>query len=191
MEEREERREESREEKREKGLSILIRQEEPADYDEVYDLVKASFSTSTSDGEWDYVNDVRKKDTFIPELSLVAVNKKEKIVGQIVLYETDITMPNGRRTELVLSPICVHPDYFRRGIARAMMERAFIIARELGYTAVFLCGDPNFYHKIGFIASYEFGIYHIADGTHSAEYCMALELEKDSLRDIWGTICIQ
>ena len=172
-------------------VCVNIRQEQLADYDEVYDLVKASFSTSTDDGEWDYLNDVRKKDTFIPELSLVAINDENKIVGQVVLYETNITTPHMIVTELVLSPICVHPHYFRRGIARAMMERAFVLAAELGYTAVFLCGNPDFYHKMGFVASYEFGIYHIADGTHSAECCMALELKKGALQDIWGTICIQ
>jgi len=40
---------------------MVIRQEQPADYDEVYRLVKASFATSTNDGEWDYLNEVRKK----------------------------------------------------------------------------------------------------------------------------------
>ena len=48
-------------------------------------------------------------------------------------------------TQLLLSPISVHPDYFRRGIATAMMKEAFQIAQELGYTAVFrLRGFRNF-----------------------------------------------
>ena len=68
-----------------------IRQEQPADYDEVYELVKKSFATSTNEGEWDYLNEVRKKDTFIPELSLVAENDDGKLIGQIVLYKTIIT----------------------------------------------------------------------------------------------------
>lgn len=51
---------------------MKIRQETPADYAEVYELVKISFATSTNEGEWDYLNEVRKKAAFIPELSLVA-----------------------------------------------------------------------------------------------------------------------
>src|SRR5665647_3784052 len=70
------------------GLCMIIRQEQYADYDEVYELVKTSFATSTNEGEWDYLNEVRKKDTFIPELSLVAENDDGKLVGQIVLYKT-------------------------------------------------------------------------------------------------------
>lgn len=167
-----------------------IRQETPADYGEVYELVKAAFATSTNEGEWDYLNEVRKKDTFIRELSLVA-EEDGRIVGQIVLYKTDIITPSGPVTELLLSPISVHPDYFRRGIATAMMREAFENAKQMGYTAVFLCGEPDFYHRFGFKGSYEYGIYHAADKTKRGEWCMALELVEGALADKQGTINIQ
>ncbi|HHV10538.1 MAG TPA: N-acetyltransferase [Clostridiales bacterium] len=170
---------------------MIIRQETPADYGEVYELVKAAFATSTNEGEWDYLNEVRKKDTFIPELSLVAENDDGKLVGQIVLYKMEITSPNGSYTELLLSPISVHPEYFCRGIARAMMREGFRTARELGYCAVFLCGDPNFYHRFGFKPTYEFEIYHIVDKTKKAEWCMALELTAGALTGKNGTINIE
>ncbi|SFM40490.1 hypothetical protein SAMN03159341_13125 [Paenibacillus sp. 1_12] len=69
---------------------MKIRQEKPSDYEEVYQLLRASFATSShADGtEPDYLNEVRKKDTFVPELSLVAENEDGKLVGQVVLYET-------------------------------------------------------------------------------------------------------
>lgn len=108
---------------------MIIRQEGPRDYDEVYELVKKSFATSTNEGEWDYLNEVRKKDTFIPEL--------------------------------LLSPINVHPDFFRRGVARAMMTEAFRIAKDMGFTSIFLCGEPDFYHKFSFKGSYEYEIFDI------------------------------
>jgi predicted N-acetyltransferase YhbS len=170
---------------------MRIRQETRSDYDEVYELLKASFATSTNEGEWDYLNEVRKKDTFIPRLSLVAEDDDGKLVGQIVLYKTDITTPDGPFTELLLSPICVHPERFRKGIARAMMREAFAIARDLGYMAVFLCGDPAFYHRMGFRPSYEFNIYHVADKTKNAQWCMALELVEGALKGKQGTIDIQ
>ncbi len=170
---------------------MLIRQEQPADYDEIYELVKKSFATSTNDGEWDYLNEVREKDTFIPELSLVAENDDGKLVGQIVLYKSNITAPDKVYTELLLSPISVHPDFFRKGIARAMMMEAFRIAKDMGFTAVFLCGDPEFYHKFGFKGTYEYGIFHIADKTKKAEWCMALELIPGELAGKAGTVDIQ
>ena len=43
----------------------------------------------------DYLEKLRAKDVFIPELSLVAEHNSGKIVGQIVLCKTDITTSNG------------------------------------------------------------------------------------------------
>lgn len=170
---------------------MKIRQEQPRDYEEIYELVKKSFATSTNEGEWDYLNEVRKKDTFIPELSLVAENDDGKLIGQIVLYKTNINTSDNVYTELLLSPISVHPDYFRRGIARAMMMEVFRIAKNMGFTAIFLCGNPDFYHRIGFKGSYEYEIFHIADKTKKAEWCMALELIPGALAGKAGSISIQ
>ena len=72
-----------------------------------------------------------------------------------------------------------------------MMKEAFHIAQELGYTAVFLCGDPQFYHRFGFRGAYEFGIYHVADKFRYGEWCMALELKEGALSGITGTIDIE
>lgn len=169
---------------------MIIRQETPTDYDEVYNLVKISFATSShADGtEPDYLNAIREKDTFIPELSLVAQEDDGKLIGQIVLYKTIISTETKPITELLLSPICVHPNYFRRGIARSMMEKAFKIAKRMGYKAVFLCGNPNFYHKVGFRPTYEYEIFHIKDRSKNAEWSMVRELEEGYLKNIKGTI---
>ncbi len=171
---------------------MIIRQERPSDYREVYELVKAAFAFSehSDDTEADYLNALRKKEAFIPELSLVAERENGQIIGQIVLYKTDITTPDKVVTELVLSPISVRPDYFRRGVARAMMERAFEIAKSLGYKAVFLCGDPHFYRKFGFAPSLEKEIYHISDASRNAEWCMVKELSFGALKGIHGAINI-
>jgi len=171
---------------------MKIRQEHPVDYSEVYELVKTSFATlPDADGtEADYLNNIRKKDIFIPELSLVAEHESGKLIGQIVLYKTSIATPNKAITELVLSPICVHPDYFRRGIARALMKSAFVRAKDLGYSAVFLCGDPQFYRKVGFTPTYEHGIYHITDAEKNAEWCMVRELVYGALKGIRGLVDI-
>jgi len=168
---------------------MKIRQEKPSDYDEVYELVKIAFSTTSNDDGTtpDYLNQLRGKDTFAPELSLVAENDDGKIIGQIVLYKTDITTSNGKITELLLSPICVHPNYFRQGIARAMIDESFRIAKQMGYKAVFLCGEPELYKKFGFIPSFQYNIFHISDHSKNAEWSMVYELVKDGLKDISGT----
>ena len=159
---------------------MTIRQESPQDYDKVYELVKASFATAShSDGtEADYLNKIRQKDTFISQLSLVVVDG-DMITGQIVLYKMTIALPNETMTELVISPLSVHPGHFKKGIATTLVEAGLKKAKELGYKATFLCGDPVFYEKLGFTATHNYGIYHIKDNT--APWCMVKELEKGFL----------
>jgi len=171
-------------------VNIKIRKESPCDYSDVYELVKISFAASPhSDGtEPDYLNDLRNKDSFIPDLSLVAENSDGTVIGQIVLYKTAIATPDGELTELLLSPISVHPDYFRRGIARAMIEESLKIAKELRFKAVFLCGEPEIYGKLGFFPSYRYNIFHKDDISKTAEWSMVRELYSGSLDGISGTI---
>jgi len=169
-----------------------IRQEKLTDYDEVYELVKTSFATNPDDDGTtaDYLNQIRKKDIFIPELSLVTEEKDGKIIGQIVLYKMNINTPNKDIAELLLSPICVHPTYFRKGIARKMIEESFRIAKIMGYKAVFLCGEPELYKKFGFKPSFEYNIFHINDDSKKAEWCMVCELVENALKGISGTVDI-
>jgi len=159
-----------------------------SDYDEVYQLVKTSFATTLDDDgtTQDYLNELRKKDAFIPGLSLVAEGKGGALVGQIALYKTIINTPHGKLTELLLSPICVHPNHFRRGIARVMIEEALRIAREMGYKAVFLCGNPQIYSKMGFVPTHFHNIFHEED--KAAEWSMVREIYEGALDGITGTI---
>ena len=61
---------------------LIIRQERPEDYDTVYHVVKEAFENAeyTDGNEQNLVVALRKSKSFIPELSLVAV-EDEKIVG--------------------------------------------------------------------------------------------------------------
>ena len=166
---------------------MTIRQEQPSDYPEVRALVKAAFAAVPyGDGaEADYLDELRGKDTFIPALSFVAL-KDDKIVGQVVLYKTDVTTSTGVITELLLSPISVLPAYFRKGIARALIEHALQKAQALGYKAVFLCGDPAIYSRLGFAPTYENQIYHARDA--KAEWSMVRALYEGALDGVKGTV---
>ncbi len=92
---------------------MLIRKEEPKDYEIVYSVVKDAFdSAEHSDGnEQDLVNALRKGESFIPELSLVA-EINGKIVGHIMFTRAMV----GRDAVLVLAPLSVVPKYQRKGI---------------------------------------------------------------------------
>lgn len=168
---------------------MIIREETLKDYSEVYEMVKESFATTShSDGdEQDYLNSLRQKETFVPELSLVA--EESIIIGQIVLYEFVMKEQNGKENIFLnLSPVSVRKECLGKGIGSKLIDTGLQKAKNLGYTAVFLCGDPNYYNRFGFKPSYSFGIFHRSD--KSAEWCMAKELIPNSLLGINGVIDI-
>lgn len=171
---------------------MTIRVETESDYEAVYDVVKSAFATTSfSDGtEADYLNRIRKKPCFIPELSLVAEDD-EKIVGQVVLYKAEIDAPGRTITQLVLSPLSVSPDCFRRGIGGSLIQEGCRRAQLLGYQAVFLCGDKTYYARFGFSPTCAYGIFHKKDTSRSAEWCMVKELEHGYLQGVTGLIDIE
>ena len=171
---------------------MRIRQETPADYDEVYAMVKRSFATADhSDGtEQDYLTELRKKSTFIPALSLVA-QTGEQIVGQIVLYKMQIHCGDRTLEELVLSPLSVHAEHFGQGIGAALIAEGCKRALEHGYRAVFLCGDPVYYSRFGFVPTHRHGIFHVNDSEKNANWCMVKELVEGCLAGITGVVEIE
>ena len=171
-------------------LNVKIRQEQSYDYDVVYQLVKESFLTENHTEEPDYLNALRAKPEFIPELSLVAETEDGTIVGQIVLYQTTINYYNSQDVQLVVSPLSVSPKCFRRGVGSALLREGLRIAREMGYKAVFLWGNPNFYLKCGFVPSYKFNIFHKDFQEQKVDFIMVYQLCENALEGKKGMIDI-
>ena len=75
---------------------MKIRQEQPMDYDVVYQVVKEAFANAehTDGDEQNSVVRLRNSRSFIPELSLVAV-EDEKIVGHILFTREEISYTEG------------------------------------------------------------------------------------------------
>ena len=134
---------------------IEIRQESQKDYEEVYMVVKTAFETAEhSDGnEQDLVVALRNSDSFIPELSLVAV-KEDKIVGYILF--TKIKIEN--HEEIALAPLAVLPEYQKQGIGSMLIEQGHKIAKKLGYHYSIVLGSENYYPKFGYIPATQYGI---------------------------------
>lgn len=135
--------------------TMLIRKEEPKDYEIVYSLVKEAFdSAEHSDGnEQDLVKALRKGEAYIPDLSLVA-EIDGKIVGHIMFTRAKI----GGNMVLVLAPLSVLPEYQRKGIGISLMKEGHKIADELGYGYSIVLGSQRYYPKAGYLPASKFGI---------------------------------
>lgn len=161
---------------------IEIRQEIEEDYKEVYNVVKTAFATAAhSDGnEQDLVAALRNSNSFIPELSLVAV-QNHKIVGYILFTKIKI----GKYEELALAPLGVLPEYQKHGIGKKLIEKGHQIARKLGYHYSVVLGSKTYYPKSGYVPAIQYGIkapFEVAN-----ENFMAIKLNHTD-KEIIGTV---
>lgn len=135
---------------------MLIRQETPSDYNEIYKVVKTAFATAAhSDGtEQDLVTNLRTSPAYIPQLSLVA-EEKGKIIGHILFTKAKVKDV----TVLALAPLSVLPEYQKRGVGTALIAEGHKIAKSLGYGYSVVLGSEKYYPKHGYVISEEYGIY--------------------------------
>ena len=119
---------------------MIIRQEKSKEFHLIHSLIKAAFDSAEHvDGnEQDLVDALRKGDSYIPELSLVA-EIDGKIVGLIMFTKLRI----GNSTQLALAPLSVLPEYQKQGIGTALIHEGHKRARTLGYWYSVVLGNEN------------------------------------------------
>ena len=137
------------------GNVLLIRQETPADYDVIHRVVQEAFASAAHrDGtEQDLVAALRKGDTYIPELALMAI-QGETIVGHILFTRATIE----GRPILALAPLAVLPKVQRQGIGSALVREGHRIAAAMGFDSCVVLGDPAYYARFGYVPASRFGI---------------------------------
>lgn len=168
-------------------MDFNIRQEQIKDYEAVHKVVELAFRDmeDSDHSEPFLVDQLRQTDAFIPELSLVA-EVDEEIIGHILMTKVEIISENKSVTSLGLAPVSVLPEYQNRGIGSALIREAHKRATELGYGSVVLLGHKDYYPRFGYKQAIDFGIEFPFDVPH--EYCMAIELCPESLKDVQGMI---
>lgn len=170
-------------------MNITIRKELLDDYKITEKVVKSAFANMefSDKKEHELVSRIRKSDAFIPELSLVAINKDNKeIVGHILLSKIKIINDNQSAESLALAPVSVLPNYQNKGIGRLLILEALQKAKELGYNSVIVLGHPEFYPKFGFKTASLWEIkapFEVPD-----EAFMALELHENTLESVSGVV---
>ena len=134
---------------------MIIRQEHNKEFHSIYALVKAAFeSAEHADGnEPDLVNALRKSDSYIPELSLVA-EIDGKIVGHIMFTKLKI----GNQVQLALAPLSVLPEYQKQGIGTALIQEGHKRAQALGYGYSVVLGSEKYYPRTGYLPAKNYGI---------------------------------
>ena len=132
---------------------MTIRPAQAGDYSEIYSLVQTAFATAkVSDGtEQDFVLELRRRDTYRPEL-------------------------------------CVRLEDRNRGLGGQLLREGGRRAAELGYNALFLVGDPDYYGRYGFQNAVSLGFQN-ASGVPD-QFLLARGLTPDALRDAGGALAL-
>ena len=102
------------------------------------------------------VEEIRSKPYYLPELELLMLQDGEP-VGYVMFSRFHLGGEYDDRL-LLLSPAAVRTDLQRQHICRDLIEYGFERAREMGYTAAIVEGNPANYRARGFVTSAIHGI---------------------------------
>lgn len=133
------------------------------------------------------VEEIRAGRYYLPGLELLMLEDGE-IVGYVMFSRFHL---EGRYDDrlLLLSPAAVRPDRQRQHISRELIEHGFDRAREMGYTAVMVEGDPRNYRSRGFVTSADHGIVAGPDiHLPHVDCLMVKELVPGGLQGIHGIV---
>ena len=91
---------------------------------------------------------------------------------------------------LLLSPVAVKTELQRQHISKELIEYGFERAKEFGYKAVIVEGNPMNYRNRGFLTSADYGITaHESVGLPAPECLMGKELIPGGLDGSCGQVC--
>ena len=167
-------------------IDLIIRNEQKEDYRTVEQLVREAFWNLYVPGcnEHFVLHNVRKSNGFVPELDFVA-EREGQIVGQIA-YTRGIIRGRGTGDTQVISfgPLGVLPAFQKQGIGSALITHTIHLARDMGYPAICIYGDPRYYSRFGFRCAEKYDIKTADD--RFAVALQALELRQGALSDVSG-----
>ena len=157
------------------------------------ELVEAVF-TASEDAESGalvrrLVKEIRSKRWYLPELELIMVDENDEVTGYVNFARFHL---DGKYEDelLLLSPVAVKTELQRQHISKELIECGFMRARELGYKAVIVEGNPMNYRNRGFVTSAPFGITaHASVDLPAPECLMVKELIPGGLEGIHGEVC--
>jgi predicted N-acetyltransferase YhbS len=166
--------------------NIKLRLEKPVDYKIVENLTREAFWNVHVPGcdEHYLLNIMRNSDAFIKELDIVA-EIDGRIVGNIVYTKAKILGDDGNSYNVIcFGPISVLPEFQGIGIGSMLIEHTKNLAKQLGYRAILIYGDPEYYSRYDFAPAETYGI-----GTPDNMYAVPLqacELYSESLHNCQG-----
>jgi len=164
---------------------LVLRLETEKDRLQVEELTREAFWNLHGPGcdEHLLIHHLRKSEYFVKDLDFVAT-LDHQIVGHIAYVEAKIKDVEKEYGILTFGPLSVLPAYHGKGVGTKLVEHTKSLARDMGYKAIVIYGDPDYYQRFGFKPSKIFNITN-GDGKYPAAL-LVLELYPDALDGIKG-----
>ena len=173
--------------------NLLIREERKEDHFNVEKMVRESFWNVYRPGclEHYLLNQLRGDKDFVKELDLV-IELDGDIIGQVAYVKSHIQLDDGKELPtLTIGPICIDPRYQKKGYGKILLDYSLNKAKELGYGAVFLEGNIDFYKNSSFSYAHNYGIrYHGLSIDEDTSFFLCNELKKGYLSGALGEYII-
>lgn len=169
--------------------SMTIRLEEPNDYREVENLTREAFWNKYRPGCFEHyvLHQYRSRPEFVRELDYV-IEENGKIIAHIMYSRAQITTDDGRTIPIMIfGPVSVLPEKQGEGYGSRLIRYTLDLAEKLGCGAVAITGDPDYYHRFGFVSGSKLGVYY--DGiprSEEAPFFMVKELKENFLKGVTG-----
>jgi putative acetyltransferase len=167
-------------------MDLSIRNEQVSEFRFVEELTREAFWNVHVPGcnEHFLLHNLRQSEDFIKKLDLVSEHEG-RVIGHIVYTRAVIKQESGAAIDVVcFGPVSVLPQFQKRGVGSQLIRRSLEIAREMGFVAVLIYGDPRYYHRFGFRCAERYDI-RTADGKYAVAL-MALELQPGALAHAAG-----
>ncbi len=138
----------------------ILRLETEKDYFEVENLAREAFWNLSKPGcdEHYFIHCMRSHKDFIPELDYV-IELDGKVIGCVMYCKSRLVDEQGNEKQIVtMGPLCVLPQYQRKGFSKLLLEHTFKIAEEMGYDTVVNFGNPDNYVARGYKSCKKFNV---------------------------------
>ena len=170
--------------------NTIIRLERESDFRNVENLTREAFWNIYRPGctEHYVLHCYRSNPDFIPELDFV-METDGVLMGHVMFSKAQILADDGIIIPiLTFGPISIAPDYKRKGYGLALLKYALGKAKEMGFGAIFMEGNIDFYKHAGFVLASSLNIHYHAEPRESqVPYFLGQELQEGYLAGIEGT----
>lgn len=167
--------------------NLVIRLEKEEDFRKTENLVREAFWNIYRPGCMEHyvLHCYRNDPDFVPQLDFV-MELDGKTIGQVIYVRSHIDCDDGRKTEIMtFGPICIAPEYKRKGYGKILLDYSMEKAKEMGAGALAITGNIDFYGKSGFVPAKTKGVRYAFDP--DADYLLIKELRSGFLDGITGT----